>query len=272
VVQLTPPLVATGWTKRIPPGGRGRVDFELREPREPGLFEGLVVIRFADESLEPLVVEVAGTLVPPIEIVPFPAIFLATRRGTPKEAAVEIVNHREAPISLAEPPPADERRSLRIETVEAGRRFRLVARMTGDGVAGRKTENLSLSVVGDGEPLPVQLNTLLNERVYAFPDEVSFGALALALVRDPETAARLAQTLMVFRKERPGFEVRASSSLPFVRVAAERGPDGDRWQLTLSLDPAATPAGEISGTLVLETNDEEFPRLEVPIRGSVTGG
>lgn len=271
-IQLTPPLVATGWTKKIPPGGRGGFTFRLGEPREAGAFEGVIIVRFATDAVDQLVFEIDGTLVPPIEVVPYPAIFLVTRRGTPKEATVEIVNHRDRALRLGELPPADERRSLRLETVDAGQRYRLVARMSGEGAAGRRSENISLPVGEGEEPLTVQLNTLLNERVYAFPDEVSFGTLPLGQVRDSGTAAGLAQTVMVFRKEQPGLEVRASSSLPFVRVVAERGEAGDRWQLTLSLDPAATPAGEIWGMLVVETNDPEFPLLEVPIVGRVTGG
>jgi hypothetical protein len=271
-IQLTPPMRATGATTRIAPGGRGSFTFEIGEPRRLGLYEGTILVRFRGDALAPLQFDVSGTFVGPVEIAPYAAVFLVAERGATDAAALEILNHRAEPLPRPTIVGASPRYRARVEEVEAGRRYRLVVEMTGEGAEGRQTDTLVLATgVPEVGELAVQVNSLLRERVYHFPDEVSFGVLPESQVRDPAVAPRLAQTVMVFRKGQPGFEIAVTSSLDFVRVLAERGPEGDRWQLTLELDPERTPRGEFRGRLVVTTNDAEFPRLEVPMIGGVEG-
>lgn len=56
---------------------------------------------------------------------------------------------------------------------------------------------------------------------------------------------------------------------PLVSVVAERGPKGDRYQLTLASWPEALVVGEVAATPIIETNDAELPKLEVPVRGTI---
>ena len=85
----------------------------------------------------------------------------------------------------------------------------------------------------------------------------------------PESGGASAQTLMVYQVSGTDFKATFSTDVPGLRVSAVRGPNGDRWQATITLDRAASVVGPVHGTIVIDTNDSEFPRLIVPVTGSI---
>jgi hypothetical protein len=74
---------------------------------------------------------------------------------------------------------------------------------------------------------------------------------------------------MVHRLNTDDFEVQASTDLDHINLSNERGPDGDRYQFTLTLIPEKVTPGKIAGTATIKTNDPEFPTLQVPISGYI---
>ena len=119
--------------------------------------------------------------------------------------------------------------------------------------------------------LTIPANTLLRERVYTFPDAVELGSLPLSAMRaNPRDNA---QVLMVYQSRGRDFRVVATSDVPGLSIRTERAASGDRYQLTIGLDPAqARAAGVIRGTIVIDTNDPEFRTLRVPVSGVLLGG
>jgi hypothetical protein len=112
------------------------------------------------------------------------------------------------------------------------------------------------------------VHTEVAPKVYAFPSSVFLGNFYLSQIGgNPETARTMAQILMVYRKNTTDFEIKATSDIPFLRIESEQGPLGDRWENTIWLDPERVQPGDIEGTIVIETNDPEVPRLEVPVTG-----
>jgi hypothetical protein len=72
---------------------------------------------------------------------------------------------------------------------------------------------------------------------------------------------------MIYRKNTTGFEIKVTSDIPFLNIKSERGPQGDRWENTLWLDPGRVQPGDFIGTIVIATNDPEVPKLEVTVSG-----
>ncbi|MDP2971188.1 MAG: hypothetical protein Q8P64_18560, partial [Deltaproteobacteria bacterium] len=62
------------------------------------------------------------------------------------------------------------------------------------------------------------------------------------------------------------------SDLPVLDLKWERGPKGDRYQITVTLLKDNITSGPIKGNIVIETNDPEFPSLTVPVTGFILGG
>jgi hypothetical protein len=119
--------------------------------------------------------------------------------------------------------------------------------------------------------LRVQANTYVRTRVYNFPDTVDMGALPYKIATDAKTVQSLSQTLMVYRPNTRDFKVEATVNLDFVSLESERGPDGDRYQLTLTLMPEKVVPGKVDGVVRIKTNDKEFGLLEVPVSGYIMG-
>ena len=79
----------------------------------------------------------------------------------------------------------------------------------------------------------------------------------------------LSQTLMIYQAGGRDFRVTPSTNVPALEVTSQRGPRGDRVQLTVSLDASKAAAGPIDGAIVVTTNDPRFPRVTVPVYGVI---
>lgn len=269
-VQLTPPLQLARMPAVIPPGESGLLRLSLDTSRIEGEYQGQLLVMLAGTN-EPRAFSVEGKVTPSIEILPHPAFFLSTARGTEKSAAVEIVNHESEPLGLTLDPASAMEYRPTLEVLEPGRRFRLTVTVPGTAPAGRRSGRIELKSSNPARPtLLVGLHTIVRERVHTFPDSVDFGQLRMRDLRDRDGASAYAsQTLMVYQTGGDGFSVSAHTALEGVELKVEPGPQGDRVQITASLAAAKLAPGPLAGTLRLRTNDPEFPELEVPVTGVI---
>ena len=206
-----------------------------------------------------------------IDYEPLPAIFATAPRGTIKESSIEIINRKPEALEIVEIENPSSRFTARVETLESGRRYRLTVTLKGEGPSGKQRHDLLLKTNLQRAPvLRIPVNTFVQEKVWMFPESVFLGRFGISEIKgDAKAARRMGQILMVYRKGTPGFEVKVSSDLPFLRFSLERGPDGDQWENWVWLDPEQIEPGEIKGTIVIETNDADFPKLSLPVSGKL---
>jgi hypothetical protein len=118
----------------------------------------------------------------------------------------------------------------------------------------------------------VQANVWIKERVHAFPETLDLGVIRTGeLKSDPQLIDLLAQSLMVYQVGGTDFHASAQTDVPFLALSVARSEFGDRCQITASVIPEKLKSGQVSGTIVVTTSDREFPRLTIPVRGSVEG-
>ena len=60
-----------------------------------------------------------------------------------------------------------------------------------------------------------------------------------------------------------------SSDVPGLSLKSERGPKGDQYQVEITLVSEKVHVGPMKGSIVIDTNDSEFPRIIVPVRGQI---
>jgi len=131
-----------------------------------------------------------------------------------------------------------------------------------DGPGGRSTDTILIATSSKRLPkLNIAANTYLFEKVRTFPDAVDFGAVRA------NDARRAPQTLMIYQADGSDFQVKVGTDVAACQLKSERGPNGDRYQITVSLIGDALSAGPIKGSITIETNDPQFPRLTVPMSG-----
>ena len=269
---MTPPLRMASMRAQIEPGTESQVRIHLDPAALAGRYEGQVILFTNDPAAPEIALRISGEVVPPIELSPLPAVFIVGSRGKGAATTIDIVNREEQPLEIGTLHLESDRLTSRVEAVEAGQRYRLTVSLKPDGPGGRHVENIMLSTSNKAVPvLTIPAHTLLRERVYTFPDEVDLGAIPAGAVRErPELLQSVAQVLMVYRTIGSDFHISASSDVPGLAIRVERGPSGDRYQLTVALD-AKYPRvpGPIEGSILIRTNDDEFSELRVPVTGAL---
>jgi hypothetical protein len=270
-VSATAPLLPGRVPVHMGPGAEVAIPVELDTAKLNGSFEGDIVITLNDPSVGEVRLTVTGRVVPPVEVTPRPALFAATQRGEPRQVFVDIINHEADPLVIEALEHSTERFTTRLETVEAGRRYRLHLNLNPSGPAGKHKENIRIRMAGKRHAaLTIPAYTNLRERVYTFPDAVDLGRLRLADVEArPDMLTQTAQTLMVYRPGQSDFEVKMRTDLPEIHLQWERGPHGDRYQARVMLLKDKLRPGPITGSIVIQTNDPEFPTLTVPVSGAI---
>jgi hypothetical protein len=270
-VRLTPPLTLVAAPASVAAGAQATVRVRLDTSRITGLFEGQIALSFAGSDDATIGLTFAGTVYQTVETLPRPAFFVVTDRGQAQEQSIELINHEPEPLEITRVDHPRDRFMTRLETIEAGKRYRLILRLDGNGTAGRRSDPIVVTTSSRSTPVvKISANTFVRERVYTFPDSVDLGGVPLGAVEtDPTLLDKLAQTLMVYRKGTSAFEVTLTSDLDALDIRAQRGPLGDRWQATVTVKRALLKPGPLKGTIRIETNDPEFPVLSVPVSGLV---
>jgi len=270
-VQLTSPLIVTGMPASVAPGMEAKIRVKLDTAGLRGRFPGAIQVLLNDPALPVADLSFEGVIVPRVEFIPAPAFFIGARRGEARQASIEIINHDPEPLRIEDIRHPTDRFTTTLESLDEGNRYRLTLVLNGNGPGGRHSEEIVLKTSNRNQPtIVVVANTLLRERVYTFPDEVDFGTLRLSDVeRNPELLQRIAQTLMVYQFGGNDFQVSIRTNLSQLQFRSERGPNHDRYQNTVTLIKEKLKPGAIVGSIVIETNDPEFPSLVVPVSGNV---
>jgi Protein of unknown function (DUF1573) len=263
-VSMTTPLLVTEMPHAVAPGAEGRIHLKLDTENLEGKFEGTILVFLNDPGLPPERLAFSGRIVSPIELSPRPGFFVSGQSDKGNLAAIEIVNHESEPLRIEKIEHPVERFTTQLETLEPGRHYRLILTLKPDGPQGRATGTILIRTSSKRMPvLKVGANTYLYERVHTFPDVVDFGKL-----RAGDTG-RAAIVLMIHQEGGTDFKVQLSTDVPGLSLHSERGPKGDQYQAEATLSLERIPVGPIKGSIFIDTNDAQFPRVSVPVNGKI---
>src|SRR5437867_4040643 len=232
-ILVSPPLFFKNVRKQILPGERRSVSISMGIPRSPGEYEGSVEVAFKNPGLADLILDVRGRIVPLIEFSPFPIFFVATQRGEPKQAKIQIINHEPDPLQIHGVLHSGTRFTTQLEEVEAGRRYTLTLTLDGNGAPGKATEEIKLFTSSKKKPLvQLQANTYIKDRVYTFPDSLDWGRIRVAeLKAQPTLTNYLSRTFMVYQNGGTNFHIALRTDAPCLRLAAEPSKFNDRFEV-----------------------------------------
>jgi len=263
-VSMTTPLLVTQMPQEVAPGGGGRIHFKLDTASLEGKFEGTILVYLNDPALPQARLSFSGHIVPAIELSPRPAFFVAGQRGKGNRAAIEIVNHESEPLRIEKIEHPAERFATQLEALKPGQHYRLTLALKPDGPGGRAAGTILIKTSSKRVPvLKVGANTYLYERVHAFPDVVDFGTWRVA------EAGGAAITMMIHQEGGLDFKTQLSTDVPGLSLKAERGSKRDQYQVEITLVSEKVRVGPMKGSIVIDTNDAEFPRVIVPVSGQI---
>ena len=89
--SMTAPLVVTRMSQEVSPGGEGTIHFALNTAGLRGRFIGHITVFLNDPDVPEAQLIFEGVVIPPVEVSPLPALFVAGVRGKGASTAVEII-------------------------------------------------------------------------------------------------------------------------------------------------------------------------------------
>jgi len=270
-ILVTAPLFFKKVRRKIEPGSSVDLAIVLQTPRPAGEYNGTVTVYFKNPELTNSVIEITGKIIPPIEVAPRPVFIVSTTRGETASATLNIVNHEPKPLYIQGVKSDSTRFKVQLGSVDPGQNYTLKLTLTGQAKAARLKEDIFLFTSSEESPvLTVPAYTVVRERVHTFPEQIDLGVIHLAeLQRRPDLIQRHEETLMVYQEKGKAFKAMALTDLTFLRIVSEPARSGDRCQLTIIVDGDMLTPGKIEGNIGIQTNDPEFPLLNVPVTGEI---
>jgi hypothetical protein len=268
-------LSAKGMTARFKPtvgaGEDGEISIEWDTASVAGDVRELVVVYCNDPAQPRLQFALVGTVKPPLEILPFPAVFASMFKGENTERTLRLINNEDRPLRIKGVVPAGHFTAT-LKTIQEGKAYELVVKFSDDLPLGHHTEALYVETV---EPtvsrIVVPVNLFVKNDLYVNPEGIDFGDVSLDyLARYPEGIDFLTQTIMVTKRDGQ-FEIASlDSDLPC--LALMRSPMSGistGFRIDVGLRRATLRPGRIEGSIRILTDDKRFPELTIPVRGEV---
>jgi len=207
-------------------------------------------------------------LAPLVEITPHTHAYFFTTRGSGSEQRLVLVSRAGRPLKLGETVSDNRWFHARLKPVAPGKRWELAVALDRAAPVGRHQGTVTIATGDPVQPrVEIATRAVIEEVVSASPAEVYFGT-----IRTDSLAGELGrkQVLVTRRSGKGGFRVRgATSDLPFLTLEVAPREPGKSYMISIAVVPGKVPKGKIEGTLTVRTNDPEFPRVQVPVRGTV---
>ncbi len=271
-VSMSAPGMTARMRRSIPPGEQATVTVEWTASVK-GPFEGKAVLEVNDPARPEITFSMTAMVEPAIEIVPYQAVYASVYAGEVGRRTLRIVNRRARPLTISRVERQGDHFEAAITPVESGKLYELTVSVPAATAPGRYSEAVFLYTDDPAMPrLMVPVNVLVKTELYANPETIDFGRVALKEVtNNPSLLDLLLQTLMV-RKRVGRFSITsATSDVPFVTV--RRSPDGEvsseAFRIDLALDKDRLRPGPFSGKISVRTDDTQFPEVTVPVRGEI---
>jgi hypothetical protein len=270
-VDLSEPGMKAKFNPVIPPGREGSITVELDTARRKGSVEAEAIVRLNEPAQSDVTLTLKGIVKPPIDIIPYAAVFFSVFKGESAERTVAIVNNDDRPLSITRLEADGASFAASVETIDAGKIYQLRVKVPPDVPPGRYMEAVYLHTDHPTRSrLRIGVNVFVKNYLYANPEVVDFGTVSLdQLAKAPSLLELLTQTFLV--KTRSGeFEIKSIvSDVPLLHISKDPSGSSQAFQISVGLVRERIQPGRITGTLRITTDDEAFPELVVPVRGEL---
>lgn len=235
--------------------------------------KGQTLLTLNDPAQPQLILTSSGEVQAPLEVLPIPALYLSQYRGEAGGGSLEIRNHQSRPVQIKKLEPRGSHFSARLETLDAGKHYKLHVEVPADTPAGRYRESLLLHTDDPARPrLGIEVNVLVKNEVHVSPETVDFGRLSLSrLQQQPNILELIRQTLVVSNRDGAMQITSLKSDLQGLQLAQlPAAPSRAKaFRLDIGLDAGQLKPGALSGRIELDTDNPAMPHLSIPVSGTL---
>jgi len=251
----------------LPAGGEGEVRIRYETEGQKGPIKEPIKVRFVGDHL-PIWLELRGRVVQPVQVAPREQVYFFSVKGEAPEEVLEIINHESEPVHILGARSSNDLFRVSVDTLDEGRIYQLKVSLDPATPTGKHESAISVHTSSADYPT---LEILGWARV---KDVVSTSISKVDFARFPieslDMIAVARRTVLVEKYQGTDFRVlRAHAEIPFVDVEVEPQEAGRSYLVHVTIDEARAQKGEFSGALVIETNDPDHPRFELPITGEI---
>ena len=263
-----------GMTAKLPgqieADGEGAIFLEWATGRVQGSVRGVAIVQTNDRRAPSVTLVLAGTVHAPIDIEPLAAVFLSSFRGEDVRRELTLRSNQPGPVTLRFDSDRGTHYMATLEPVEPGRSWRLTVKPAPETRPGRYEETLK---IGSDDPaigqLDLAVHVFVKADVYANPDEIDFGEIPLSRIRQQPGALRFLEQFVIVKKREGAFRlrgIRSDVAALDLRATPASGESG-AFRIDAGLRAQGLQPGTLEGTIWIDTDDPEFPRLTVRVRG-----
>ena len=119
--------------------------------------------------------------------------------------------------------------------------------------------------------LTIPLHLFVKPNLYANPDVIDFGSVSTDPMRkDPAIRELLTQTFLVKKRAGEFAITKITSNMEALELRKDP-PHGDSstYRIDVSLNPQKIKAGKLEGSIEIDTDDKDFPKIRIPVTGRV---
>jgi len=271
-VEASLPGISARFQPLIQPGGEGRITVEWNTAEAAGVLEANLVVRTNDARTPVIPLRVKAIVKPPVEFLPYPAVFFSAYRDEAPERKVRIVSNQDSPLHIQRIESPENHYTVAVDTVQPGKVYDLRVKVRPGADLGRYTEQIVLTTdQPQNNRFQIGANLFVKPDLYAFPEVIDFGSVSLeTLDRQPKLLDLLRQTTVLTNRSGPLEIQSVTSDVPFIRII--RSPEsGKETRFRIDVVPVRErmQRGKIAGHVRVLTNDPRHHELLIPVQGEV---
>lgn len=271
-VRFSRPGMTAKLPEKVEPGADAAISLEWTPDRVQGSVRGVAVVDTNDPRERSVTLVLTGTVHGALDIEPVPAVFLSAFRGDNVRRELTLRSNQPGPVTMRLGTHGGEPYVANLEAIQPGRSWRLTVKPAPATPPGRYRETLELEsddpAIGKLR-LPVHL--LVKADLYANPDDIDFGEVPLDRIRQQPGAARFLDQTIFVKKREGTFRLRGvrSDVAALDLRATPSSTDGGAVRIDARLRTEGLQPGSLEGTISIDTDDPDLPRLTVRVHGRV---
>lgn len=269
-LEFSMPGMTARFGALIAPGLDRNIAVEWDTSHVAGEIEGQAIVHFGETAQPSVTLRLKGAVQPPLEILPYPAVFLSAFQGEDIERRLRIVNHQGHPTVVSLSQPAIKHFTATLKELDRGKTYEVVAKIPPDVLPGRYDEELVLST---DDPklarLTIPVHLIVQADLYANTDGIDFGSVSADVTRkDSAIRELLTQTFLVKKREGVFAITKITSGLDALEFRKDPSHgDSSTYRIEVTLNPKTIKTGRLDGFIEIDTDDKDFPHLRIPVAG-----
>ena len=252
----------------VPRAGSAKVRLGLDTKNMRGDVNQISRVFFTDTTRRPVSLRLKGKVVWPVEFTPLSHANFFTVKGQGARQEIVMQNNERQPLVISSVASTNPVFLPTIQTLEEGRKFKLTVTLDTAAPVGKHNARINLATNNPRFPtLSLRSFAQVRNTVAIAPPNVNYGLTAFRGIGRIAVRSREVRVIKAGSKD---FNVtRATVDLPFMTVEVRPLKPGESMLVTVRIDPKKAKKGKFKGTLIIETNDAQFPTFRVPVSGDL---